>query len=251
MEVQNISTVDVEYEATVNSALAGDREALGRLLSGLADRLYCAAFRVLDSPEEAEDAVQDGLLAATRKLHTFEGRAQFSTWLTRVVINAALMRRRRSRAHVTTSIDQPSWDESEVCLAAKIADPGPDPEQTYAREEQLTIIKQWFGTLPASYRSALQLRDIEGRTTQEAAQALRISEGTLKSRLHRARLELSRRLLDAPGPRIRTGHAACNRSTISNATGCREGTVFNSGKPPGSQQSKKRSQLCQKDFQEK
>jgi RNA polymerase sigma-70 factor, ECF subfamily len=199
MEVQNINAVDVEYGVTLRSALAGDREALSRLSSGLTPQLYSAAFRVLDSHEEAEDAVQDGLLAATRNLNTFEGRAQFCTWLTRVVINAALMRRRKIRAHVATSIDQPSSDESEVCLATKIADPGPDPEEAYAREERLTMARRWFGTLPALYRSALWLRDVEGMTTQEAAEALRVSEGTLKSRLHRARLELSRRLRDAQG----------------------------------------------------
>jgi hypothetical protein len=67
----------------IRSAVAGDPEALGRLLSRLTDQLYCAAFRVLNSLGEAEDAVQGGLLAATRKLKTFEGRAQFYTWLTR------------------------------------------------------------------------------------------------------------------------------------------------------------------------
>jgi RNA polymerase sigma-70 factor, ECF subfamily len=222
MEVQNTKAVDTEYGATLKSAFAGDREALGRLLSGLTDQLYYAAFRVLDSHEDAEDAVQDGLLAATRKLKTFEGRAQFSTWLTRVVINAALMRRRKIRAHTTTSIDQQIWDDSEVCLATQIADPGPDPEEACAREERLVIAKQCFETLPASYRSALQLRDIEGMTTQEATEALRVSEGTLKSRLHRARLEFSRRLREPQGARIRTSKAARNRSKIPNRTGCKE-----------------------------
>lgn len=199
MQVQNTNAVDPKYAGMLRSALAGDREALGRLLSGLADQLYYVAFRVLYSHEEAEDAVQDGLLAATKNLKTFHGRAQFSTWLTRVVINAALMRRRKIHAHTTTSTDQPISDESEVCMAAKIADPGPDPEQVYAREEQFTIINQWFETLPSSYRTALRLRNVEGMTTQEAAEALRVSEGTLKSRLHRARLELSRRLREAQG----------------------------------------------------
>jgi RNA polymerase sigma-70 factor, ECF subfamily len=199
MEVQNINAVDAEYLTTLESALAGDREALGRLLSGLTDQLHYVAFRVLESHEDAEDAVQDGLLAAVRHVKTFEGRAHFSTWLTRVVINAALMRRRKMRAHATTSIDQHSSNESELCVADKIADPGPNPEEAYTRQERLTIIKQWFETLPALYRSTLWLRDVEGMTTQEAAEALQVSEGTLKSRLHRARVELSKRLRDAPG----------------------------------------------------
>ena len=83
MDVQNINAVGTEYGGMLRSAVAGDPEALGRILSRLTDQLYYAAFRVLNCLGEAEDAVQDGLLAATRKLKTFEGRAQFSTWLTR------------------------------------------------------------------------------------------------------------------------------------------------------------------------
>jgi RNA polymerase sigma-70 factor, ECF subfamily len=85
MEVQNMSAVDAGYGVTLQSAFTGDREALGQVLSDLSDQLYCTAFRVLQCHEDAEDAVQEGLLAATRRLNTFEGRAQFSAWLTRVV----------------------------------------------------------------------------------------------------------------------------------------------------------------------
>ena len=134
-----MSAVDAGYGVTLQSAFTGDREALGQVLSDLSDQLYCTAFRVLQCHEDAEDAVQEGLLAATRRLNTFEGRAQFSAWLTRVVINAALMRLRKVRAHTTTSIDEENWDESEVCLAIKIADRRPDPEDVCAREEQLTL----------------------------------------------------------------------------------------------------------------
>jgi RNA polymerase sigma-70 factor (ECF subfamily) len=252
MEVQKINAGESEQGAMLKSALTGSNEALSQVLSGLADKLYWAAFRVLDSHHEAEDAVQDGLLAAIRNLNTFEGRAQFSTWLTRVVINAALMRRRKLRAHTTTSIDQATRDESEACLATKIADPRPDPEEACTREERLMIAKQCLETLPASYRSALQLRDIEGRTTREAAAALQVSEGTLKSRLYRARLELSIRVRDTAG--CSHSHEPRRLQTIEKSEhngpwGAR--TVFASGKPPGSQQSEKRSQLCRKGFQEK
>jgi RNA polymerase sigma-70 factor, ECF subfamily len=108
-----------------------------------------------------------------------------------------LMRRRRMRGYTTFSLDQQAPDGRGLPLAAKIADPRRDPEQSYSREEQLRIVDQCLTMLPASHRSALWLRDIEGMTTEEAAEALQVSEGTLKSRLHRARVQLSRRVHEA------------------------------------------------------
>jgi RNA polymerase sigma-70 factor, ECF subfamily len=97
----------------------------------------------------------------------------------RIIPNAALMRRRKLRGRGTASIGQENQDESGVSLAAKVADRRPDPEKAYAREERFRMVKQWLGTLPASQRAALWFRDIEGMTTQEAADAaLHVSEGT-------------------------------------------------------------------------
>lgn len=207
VEVQYADKAKVQIELTPEVALSGDQEALGQLFSRCGRQLYGTAFRVLRSREDAEDAVQDGLLAATRTLRSFEGRSKFSTWLTRVVVNAALMRRRKIRGYAITSIDEQSREEQGFSLAAKIADSRPDPEQAYAQEEQLRMVKQCLETLPPSYRSALWLRDIEGMSTQEAAEMLRISEGTLKSRLHRARLEFSRRVHECMRARIRVSQA--------------------------------------------
>ena len=81
------------------------REALEDLFSRYRSRLYKTAFRVLRNPEDAEDALQEGLLAAFRKLDTFEGRSQLSTWLTRIVFNAAAMQMRRRRPGVVNSIE--------------------------------------------------------------------------------------------------------------------------------------------------
>src|SRR6266404_178829 len=84
----------------------GDQEALGRLLASYMPQLYRVALRVMRSPQDAEEALQDGLLQAVKHLREFEGRSQFSSWLTRIVINAALMRLRHSRSEAVTSIDQ-------------------------------------------------------------------------------------------------------------------------------------------------
>ena len=95
-------------------------------------QLYRAALRVLGTPQDAEDALPDGLLAALRHLRDFEERSRFSTWLTRIVINAALMRLRRSRPDVMRSIDQKKPDRDDSPLMDKVADPRPNPEEVYA-----------------------------------------------------------------------------------------------------------------------
>jgi RNA polymerase sigma-70 factor (ECF subfamily) len=92
-------------------AMAGDRAALETLFGRNSRALYQTALRLLGNPEDAEDALQEGMLAAYRNLRRFEGRSQFSTWLTRIVINAALMRRRSQRAHPAVSLDERPGDD--------------------------------------------------------------------------------------------------------------------------------------------
>jgi RNA polymerase sigma-70 factor, ECF subfamily len=197
MEAEDAREASAEFELAPELQFSGGQEILSEVFSRRKSQLYRTAFRVLRSHEDAEDAVQDGLLAAIRNLASFEGRAQFSTWLTRIVVNAALMRRRKVRGHITTSIDKENQENGGI-LGSTLADPSPDPEQTYARWERRRKVRQWLKTLPAPQRAALWLRHVEGMTTQEAAEALRVSEGTLKSRLHRGRLELFRRFHEAP-----------------------------------------------------
>lgn len=176
-----------EREHLVRLALTGDRDALGRLFASYMPQLYSAALRVLHRPQDAEDAVQDGLLSAVRHFREFEGRSQVSTWLTRIVTNAALMRLRRGRAQRTTSIDEKA-DGQATCLAVTIADPKPGPEQIYARLERLQILEHAQQGLSAPHRAALWLHNVQGMSTREAAEFLAVPEGTLKSQLHRARL---------------------------------------------------------------
>ena len=178
-----------ERDHQLHLALSGDEEALGSLLASYMPQLYRAARRILGTPQDAEEALQDGMVQVVQHFREFEGRSQFSTWLTRIVINAALMRLRRSRPEVMTSIDQKD-DRHELSVADSITDTRPNPEEVYARKEQLQIFKQKLWSLPATYRSALWLRDVQGMSTKEAAQALGVPVGSLKSQLHRARSRL-------------------------------------------------------------
>ena len=181
----------VDEPTLVRSGLKGDPDALDALFSRYTRTLYQTALRVLGNPEDAEDALQDGLLSAVRNLNRFEGRSQFSTWLTRIVINAALMRLRSQRVRRTVSIEQEDPEQRDLTLGSRIPDTRPGPEESYHKKERFEILERGLETLPPALQSAVWLRDVEGLSTAEAARTLGLSEGTLKSQLHRARGKLS------------------------------------------------------------
>jgi RNA polymerase sigma-70 factor, ECF subfamily len=155
--------------------------------------LFQTALRVLGNAEDAEDALQDGLLSAYRNLKRFEGRSQFSTWLTRIVINAALMRRRSAKARPAVSLDE-TPREDELPASERFADSGPNPEQVFVSTELREMISENLDELSPLLRTAFVLRDVQGYSTGEAAKKLGVTENTLKARLWRARHQLAERL---------------------------------------------------------
>ncbi len=179
-------------------AVEDGREALSDVFCRYRTVLHTTALRLLGNHADAEDALQDAMLAAFRNLSGFKGRSQLSTWLTRIVVNAALMRLRAARVRVAVSIDQES-DQNEQPLAYRIPDPRPNPEETYARKQRFRIFSQRLQALPAAHQRAVWLRDIQGMTTREAAEALSVPAGTLKSQLYRGRLGLRKAVLAGPG----------------------------------------------------
>ncbi len=189
--------------------MKGDTEALDTLFARHKRQLYQTALRVLGNPEDAEDAVQDGLLSAYRNLKRFEGRSQFSTWLTRIVINAALMRRRSQKARPAVSLDEPPR-EDELPAAERYADEGPTPEQVYEQRELRAMIRQNLDDLSPLLRTAFLLREVEGYSTGEAAKKLGVTENTLKARLWRARHQLAERL----GRRLRRLSGQCEHGLM-------------------------------------
>lgn len=185
----------------IRAGQRGDHEAVEALFSRYQRPLFQTALRVLGNTEDAEDALQDGLLSAYRNLKRFEGRSQFSTWLTRIVINAALMRRRSAKARPAISLDE-SPREDELPAAERFADDGPNPEQVFAGTEIREMIDSNLDELSPLLRTAFVLREVEGYSTGEAARKLGVTENTLKARLWRARHQLAERL----GRRLRRIH---------------------------------------------
>jgi RNA polymerase sigma-70 factor, ECF subfamily len=176
----------------IEKAQAGNQDALETLFSNQSPALYQTALRLVGSPEEAEDVLQEGMLSAYRNLRRFEGRSQFSTWLTRIVINAALMRLRSRRSRPAVSLDERLAEDDEMTFADQFPDSSPNPEQIVARRELEDLLRRNLDTLSPVLRSAFILREMEGFSTEEAAEELGISQGTLKARLHRAKRQLSR-----------------------------------------------------------
>jgi RNA polymerase sigma factor (sigma-70 family) len=150
------------------------------------------AFRYLGNAADAEDAVQDALLSAYKHLDQFSGRAQMSTWLTSIVNNSARMQLRRRSGHVQVSLDERLGEEGEYSLSEQVADEKPTPEDSYRESELFEHIQQLLEQISPRLRTALQLLDLEGFSTEEAAALLGIPKGTVKTQVGRARAKLRR-----------------------------------------------------------
>jgi len=180
-------------EKLIRAGQKGDSQAVEALFRRYQRPLFQTALRVLGNAEDAEDALQDGMLSAYRNLNRFEGRSQFSTWLTRIVINAALMRRRSAKARPAVSLDE-TPREDELPAAERFADDGPNPEQVFESTELREMINENLDELSPLLRTAFVLREVQGFSTGEAAKKLGVTENTLKARLWRARHQLAERL---------------------------------------------------------
>jgi len=194
--------MNLDESRLVRRAARGDNAATDALFARHNRALYQTALRVLGNPEDAEDALQEGLLSAYRNLPRFEGRSQFSTWLTRIVINAALMRLRSRRARPAVSLENWSDDDhNNVPPEERFAADGPSPEEVASGHELRDLLEENLGELSPLLRSAFLLREGQGLSTSEAAKKLGVSENTLKARLWRARQQLAERLAPALGLR--------------------------------------------------
>jgi RNA polymerase sigma-70 factor (ECF subfamily) len=151
---------------------------------------YKRAFRFLGNRPDAEDAVQDALLSACKHLGQFRGQAQLSTWLTAIVTNAARMQLRRRRRSSYLSLEEPK-EQDGLRFSEKLPDSKPGPEEVCSASEVRERVVNGISQLSPTLRRALQLRDIDGLTTKEAAFVLGVPQGTLKAQLARARAKLA------------------------------------------------------------
>jgi len=164
------------------------------VLSNYLPRFQRVAMRWLRNPEDAEDAVQDAMLSAFKHIARFEGRAQMSTWVMAIVINAARAQVRRRLRHTILPLDQPTQD-GQLTISDLVADQRPTPEQILEECELRKLVTKLTRSLPPSQRIAMQLRQRDdGLSTKEAAGVLGVPVGTLKAQLARGRVTLRQQL---------------------------------------------------------
>ena len=171
-------------EATlIARARAGDVGAFEQLSGGYADRLFMLLLRLLGDPDEAGEVAQEAMLRAWRGITRFQGRSSYFTWLYRIAVNEAnraLAKRDRRSANV-------SIGPQELQLPASPAD---DPARQAENNELRLALTGALAGLPPPLRTAIVLRDVEGFSTQEAAEIAGVSQAAFKSRLHQARLQV-------------------------------------------------------------
>ena len=174
---------------------AGDATALEGVMERYSARLYRLAFGITRSPRDAEEVLQDVFLTAFRKIGAFEQRAKLGTWLYRITTNVALNKRRGLAATVEVALDDllPTYladghragDRSFL-----LTDWSETPEEEFLTGEGRAALDRALAVLPDGYRAVLVLRDVDGLSNEEAADALGESVSSVKSRLHRARMAL-------------------------------------------------------------
>jgi RNA polymerase sigma-70 factor, ECF subfamily len=181
----------------IRRACEGDKEAFYALVQPCERGVFMAAISILNNPADAEEVAQEAVLKALNALPRFRGEAKFSTWLIQITINEARLKLRKDRRHLYESIDEPHSDEQGDCFPKDFADWREIPSETLQRKELREALKRALDCLPPKYREVLILRDIQHLSVQETAQALGITEGSVKTRLLRARFHMRDAL--APG----------------------------------------------------
>jgi RNA polymerase sigma-70 factor (ECF subfamily) len=199
-----ITTETKGEEALVRASQSGNDDAIETLFRRYQRQLLGTARRILGNTEDAEDALQDAFLLAYRNVARFEGRSKFSTWLTRIVVNAALMQRRRGKWLRLTSLDA-TPPESQDPISECLPDDDPNPEQMFAHTELREMIQTNVGQLSSPLLTAFVLCGIEEHTQEEAARQLGITVPAMKARMHRARYKLAKSLR----PRLERRRTTC------------------------------------------
>jgi RNA polymerase sigma-70 factor, ECF subfamily len=175
------------------------QDAVSRYLVSFCRR----AYRYVGDADDAEDAVQDALLSAYKHLDQFNGKAKITTWLTSIVTNSALTQLRRRPRQPHLSLDERLGEEQDYCVSDRLADARPSPEDECIKSDLHGHLMHFVTELSPSLRQAIQMHDLDGLTTSEAAYILGVPEGTVKARVSRARSKLKRLMRGTVGSQSR------------------------------------------------
>jgi len=196
--------------------VAGDQSAareLQRVLSLYLPSFYRCALRVLGNTDDADDAVQEALLAASKHLHQFRGQSQMSTRLTTIVCNCARMQLRKRPRTIHVPLDEQIGEEQGYFISERLADTRPSPEDECRNSELGVHLKKCTALLSPRLRRTFQLRVVDGLSILETAQVLGVPQGTVKAQLARARSKIARQMGPVLAPRSRTRQRMQTSST--------------------------------------
>jgi RNA polymerase sigma-70 factor, ECF subfamily len=186
-------TITREEYAFLAAAKRGDSAAFETLCKQSANTVFHVARRMMRNTEDAEDVVQESFQQAFIHLNSFNGDSRFSTWLSRIAINAALMKLRKKHHLWDVSLDE-SAETEEPSAQMEVEDQGPNPEQLYAQREQQQILSEAMKELTPGMRKAIELRELDERSTEETARIMGISVSAVKARVFHGRKKLRERL---------------------------------------------------------
>ena len=170
----------------IAQARSGDRSAYGQIVSLYQDRLFNTVYRLLDNAEDAQDVVQDAFIHAYQSLNSFKGDSLFFTWLYRIAVNTAISWKRKRRMVFRLQLDR----EDGVSMEPQDVSTGHQPGHALEQAEEERRIQEALNRVSPEHRAVLILKDMEGQKYETMAEILEVPIGTIRSRLHRARLEL-------------------------------------------------------------
>jgi RNA polymerase sigma-70 factor (ECF subfamily) len=175
----------------IAAAKSGRRDPFGELCERHMKQVSCVTRRIIRNREDAEDAAQECFLNAFVHLKDFDGRSQFATWLTRIAINAALMKVRKNRRVREVPIDEPN-PLSELAAQREFRSDAPDPEERCSLRERKRIVKSAISGLRPRVRNVVELVHLQEHSIRDTAQILGISTGAVKTRMFHAKIALHR-----------------------------------------------------------
>lgn len=206
--MQGMAT-DIESDQSVDVVhLESSIRQMQHVLSRSLPSFYRCAYRLLGNTADAEDAVQDALLAAYKHLHQFRGQSQMSTWLHTIVVNCARLQLRRRLRHAHVSLDLWIGEKQEYSLSETIPDDRPNPEEQCHNSEVNARLRVLAARLSPTLQRTFQLRLVDNASICETASTLGVPIGTVKAQLSRARTKLKKSIRRALQPRIRASRTA-------------------------------------------
>ena len=207
-EIASVFSLSDKGDMTLVAAAKNEnRQAFEVLVERHTRRIFFTARRMTRTREDAEDVVQQSFQKAFVNLNQFQRKSSFSTWLTRIAINEALILLRKRRGSREVPMDDTNANE-EAAISVKIPDSSPDPEVSYSQREREQILSSTLNELPYGTRRAIQLRELDERSTEETARIMGISVGAVKARVFHGRRKLRERLKHYVGSAWTSGRDA-------------------------------------------